>query len=360
MLHNLVLTIELMLCRDEEDGGSQDEESSSSSTDDDEVARERSAKTNENTQDNSADAGGMKSIISISATSPEGLPLDRIETNAEVDSSDSWHVFSLMATDAVQVNNASQTSLNSTTIPFDDRLLEDDMNEIDIYLSLTNNRPGESEAYKNCNPKTIEEIQEYISSLAGDSNDPKHIKHHRIQLVRSARQILSFFFPPKVDHIIIGKYWGAVYRILKDDIVTNSQSRFHHLVRNLHGLAHLVRDLKDELFRKQNPTHNQTNVPHEFIQAFLMCNMYFILFTTDQADRSRKYLRRCRALLTQGKLKIIQRLQTVTLRDREAVSPLGIATQLIGQLLQDVRGGPLFPERHQLASQYWEYLQTLV
>jgi hypothetical protein len=131
----------------------------------------------------------------------------------------------------------------------------------------------------------------------------------------------------------------------------------------LHNFRHLTRvvdDLREELFSKRTPAHNQTNVPHEFIQAFMLCLMFFILYTTDQADRSSNYLARCRALLTQGKIKVIQRLQTVTLRDREAASPLGVASLLIGQLVHDIGSGSLFSDRHRLINLYLDDLQRLV
>lgn len=338
----------------------EDEESSSSSSDDDEVAAERAERTDRKTYSNSDETDMKDDIPTITMSSPTIPRFDRITTNADNDPGEAWHVFSLMATDAAQVTNASHTSLHSVSLLFDERVLDEDMNEINLYLSSTNKRLGESDAYNKCPPTTFQAVKEYMNSINPSPDDPKHLYHHRIQFVKAARDILSFFFPPEVDHAVIGKYWGAVLRILKDDSAVKSQSRFHHMVRNLHNLSHIVRDLKDELFSKRNPSHNQTNVPHEFIQAFLMCEMYFVLYTTDQADRSRKYLRRCKALLNQGKMKVIQRLQTISLRDKEAVSPLGVATQLLGQLLQDVGGGPLFPDRHQLASEYWDYIQKLV
>jgi hypothetical protein len=356
----LPLSTELTIPRDEDEGGNEEDESSSSSSSDDDDDADLVAQTDQNTQENSAGIVGMKRIPTIVTSAPEAPPFKRIETNPEGESSESWHVFSLMATDVAQVNSASQTSFHSATLPFDDHVLLQDMDEIDLYLSSTNKRLGESEAYRSCDATSFHEIKDYINSLPNDPTDAQRVNHHRSQLVRSAREILSFFFPPKVDHVVIRKYWGAVYRILKDDSIVKSQSRFHHMVKTIHNLAHVVRDLKEELFSKRDPTHNQTNVPHEFIQAFLMCHMYLVLFTTEHADGSRKYPKRCKALLTQGKLKVIQRLQTVCLRDKEAVSPLGVATQLLGQLLQEVRGGPLFPDRHQLASEYWEYLKKLV
>ncbi|MBW4919539.1 hypothetical protein, partial [Klebsiella pneumoniae] len=115
-------------------------------------------------------------------SAPEAPPFNRIETNPEADSFESWHVFSLMATDAAQVNSASQTSFHSATLPFDDRILQQDMDEIDFYLSSTNKRLGESEAYRNCDSTSFQEIKEYTNSLTNDPSDTKRVNHHRVQL----------------------------------------------------------------------------------------------------------------------------------------------------------------------------------
>lgn len=54
---------------------------------------------------------------------------------------------------------------------------------------------------------------------------------------------------------------------------------------------------------------------------------------------------------------MIERLQTMDIREREAVLPLGVTLLLLGQLLHDSQG-PLTPERHRLASAYWTYLKN--
>jgi hypothetical protein len=53
---------------------------------------------------------------------------------------------------------------------------------------------------------------------------------------------------------------------------------------------------------------------------------------------------------------MVERLQPVSIRQREAVTPLGVTVLLLGQLLHDSQG-PLTPERHRLTSAYWDFFK---
>jgi hypothetical protein len=235
----------------------------------------------------------------------------------------------------------------------DEEQLFEDADEIDIYLSTANKRRGEKQAYLNCPQKSYNDIKISFDTRSTASDD-EHL------LFKAARNILTFFYPLPFKRTVALKFWGAIDRILRDKQLTQTSSRFQIAVRNIHLLSRLIKDSKEELFSRRNPEHNQTNVPHEFIQAWMLILMYFILLTTPEAGRSSSYPQRARALLTQGKMKAIQRLQTVSLRDRESVSPLGVVSLLIGQLLQDAKSGPMFFDRNRLASAYWTELQQLV
>jgi hypothetical protein len=235
----------------------------------------------------------------------------------------------------------------------DKKQLLEDADEIDNYLSSVNKRRGEKLAYLNCGKKTYAEVKESFNHKSAASND-EHL------LFKAARNIITFFYPLPFQRTVTLKFWGAIDRLLRDKQLMQPSPRFQTAVHNIHVLSRLIRDSKEELFSKRNPEHNQTNVPHEFIQAWILILMYFILLTTPEAGRSSSYPQRARALLTQGKMKVIQRLQTVSLKDREAASPLGVVSLLIGQLLQDAKSGPIFLDRNRLASAYWNELQQLV
>jgi hypothetical protein len=229
----------------------------------------------------------------------------------------------------------------------------EDADEIDKYLSSINKRRGERLAYLDCS----EQSYTYSKASFDGNSAATEDEHH---LFKSARNILSFFYPLSFQRTVTLKFWGAINRILQDKQSGQTSVRIQSAIRNIHLFSRLIKESKEELFSKRSPEYNQTNVPHEFIQAWILILMYFVLLTTPEAGRSSSYPQRARALLTQGKMKVIQRLQTVSLRDREAVSPLGIVSLLIGQLLQDSRQGPMFLDRNRLASSYWVELQQLV
>lgn len=301
-------------------------------------------------------------------------PLLRIESDESSDTEDfqAFHVFTLLATNLGEVDSSDHGTSNGSTKPktpqklhnlmVDPQVLKNDCDETNTYLFTYNRRRGESIAWLQCPTSWPDKIQKYLSTLdtspTGDLSF--NLDHSKAHLFKAAQLIFTFFYPADYKHLVTQRYWGAIDRIIESEDAAKSPSRFKQMVHNARHLAAVVEDLKEELFSKRTPAYNQTNVPHEFIQAWLMILMYFVLFPTDEARRSSTYLKRARALLTQGKMKVIQRLQTVSLRDREAVSPLGVATLLMGQLLQDNRGQPIFPDRHRLASLYWRDIQALV
>jgi hypothetical protein len=276
-----------------------------------------------------------------------------------------WHVFTLLATHVNHDTNAeSQEKSEVGTEPsllLDERILKDDCDEANHYLLYTNKRRGEIQAYTECPMKTTRQLRDLaLSLLPTDGSKATSEVALQLQLLKSTYNIFTFFYPLRYDHSITHKYWGAVYRMAQNEEIKVSSERFAMYLQDIRKLSHVIEDIKEELFSKRSPAHNQTNIPNEFVQAWMLCLMYFVLYGTEEMGCSRNYLRRCRSLLTQGKIKVIQRLEIVSLGDREAVSPLGVSSLLIGQLLQDVKGGPLFFDRHRLATLYWNDIQKLV
>lgn len=316
-------------------------------------------------------AASVESSVAPQNTNDPHLPLIKVEQSQDPfmkeATDDTWHVFTLLATSVTETESVANGTPTpglpkaTPTLVVDEKVLQDDSDEINNYLFSINKRRGESIAWEECPTRAPHDIEKYLTSLDTTPDiDRLGLNHAKVQLFKAAKKIITFFYPLDYDHMVTQKFWGAVDRIIESEETNKSPSRFRRTVHNVRFLASVIEDLKEELFSKRTPTYNQTNVPHEFIQAWLMCLMYFVLYTTSEASRSSTYLKRVRTLLTQGKMKVIRRLQTVSLRDREAVSPLGISSLLIGQLLQDTRGQPLFPDRHRLASLYWRDIQALV
>jgi hypothetical protein len=270
----------------------------------------------------------------------------------------SWHVFTLMATVPDEGPNA-QDSAGPATLRLDSTVLHQDANEINHYLSESNRRHGELDSYLNCPEASFPPVQEFARTLQADAaGDPEGINADKVHIFRAAQHIFTFFYPLTFNHLVARKFWGAIDRILRDEHARKFvlQSR----IRNVRNVHHAVDYIKEELFFKRTPEYNQTNVPHEFIQAWLMILMFFVLLPTPMSRRADSYPKRCQALLTQGTVKVIKRLQTDSLRDRESVSVIGTAALLVGQLLENARGNINFPDRQRLMTSYWNDLQRLV
>jgi hypothetical protein len=305
---------------------------------------------------------------SVSSPDSQDIP---IVTGApfSADPADSWYVFTLLATQVTEQTaqplekeeDSPARSLSQQVLNLDDRVLKDDCDEADLYLTNENKRNGESEAYIHCPMMTFNEVREFaVSLIPKDGTKPSGMVSMQLHFMKAVCNIFTFFYPLHYDHTITRKFWGAVDRLLRNEYTPAVPERFATYVQDIRRLSHVVEDVKEELFSKRSPAHNHTSVPHEFLQAWILCLMYFVLWGGEDASRSRNYLKRCRTLLTQGKIKVIQRLRIISLRDREAVSPMGVSSLLIGQLLQDVHGGPLFFDRHRLATLYWKDIQDLV
>lgn len=358
-------SIRVVLSRSEDDDD--DEDWSDESSSDEEP--QSTALSQQLSQSDPAIAGAQSAA---SKSSQVKGPLILIPSDGPSDSenSDAWHVFTLLATNVSKVDGDEGSSNGSISVEplqkehalvVDGKMLREDSDETNTYLISYNRRRGESTAWQQCPTSWPDEVGKYLSSIdtSSSADHSFNLNHSKAHLFKAATMIFTFFYPFDYKHIVTEKFWGAINRIIQSEDVTRTPSRFKAMIHNARHLAAVVEDLKEELFSKRTPAYNQTNVPHEFIQAWLMILMYFVLYTSPDAGHSSTYLKRARILLTQGKMKVIQRLQTVSLRDREAVSPLGVASLLVGQLLSDSRGQPMFPDRHLLASLYWRDIQRL-
>ena len=184
----------------------------------------------------------------------------------------------------------------------DEKTLKEDSDDVDRYLSHINRRRGENLAYTHCPLNTVEQVEKFLQSLQSTQDQAtNNITALKLKLFKSARNVFTFFYPLDYDHRVVSKFWGAVNTMMRSGKSTITPSRFQQLVKNVHSLSRTISDLKEELFSRQVITDNQTNIPHEFLQAWMLCLMYLILFTTDQATRSHRYLRRSKALLVQGR-----------------------------------------------------------
>ncbi|OCK78762.1 hypothetical protein K432DRAFT_383652 [Lepidopterella palustris CBS 459.81] len=293
-------------------------------------------------------------------------PKELVPPPKDMFSVDVFHVFTLLATvfDGGRISQPSDptpTTGSSSKYQFEvnQKLLRDDLVEVDKYLSTKNTRHMETEGYKQCPMKTTYEVEASIDQLKALKNSDSRYKQEynsKIAFARAARIIFEFFFPLRYEDTVTMKYWGAIDRIIRTPGIKSAHGQFDVIVKDVAGLARVTDEIKQELFTGKDPRDYVTTVPHEFIQAWMLSLMYFVMFTTEHSSRSASHIRRCKERLLQGRMKMIERLQPINIREREAVLPLGITCLLLGQLLHD-SNGPLLPDRHRLTSFYWTYLQ---
>ena len=283
-----------------------------------------------------------------------------------------FHVFTVLATDFDAGSVPQVTTQNSTAGPgtgttarqfqVNEQVLRNDLAEVNKYLSTKNSRPMESESYVQCPTKTTYDVEasiEQLKALRDQDSRYQQEYNRKVAFARAARDIFEFFFPLRYENVVTLKYWGALDRIFRAQGIKSARGQFDVVVRDMSNLARVTNEIKLELFSGRDARDYVTTVPHEFIQAWMLCLMYFVMFTTEYSSHSVSHIRRCKERLLQGRVKMIERLQTVNIHDMEAVLPLGVTSLLLGQLLQDNQG-PLIPDRHQLTSFYWEYLQSFV
>jgi len=333
------------------------------------------SKTDEETQTESPLTQLHIPELSLAGTTPTEQPAlgnasgDRKSSVVSL-TAEGFHVFTVLATDFDAGSVPQVTTQTSTAGPgtgataqqfqVNEQVLRNHLAEVNKYLSTKNTRPMESESYAQCPTKTTYDVEASIEQLkALRDQDSRYQYNRKITFARAARDIFEFFFPLRYENVVTLKYWGALDRIIQAQGIKSVRGQFDVVVRDMSSLARVTNKIKLELFSGRDARNYVTTVPHEFIQAWMLCLMYFIMFTTEYSSHSVSHIRRCKKRLLQGRVKMIERLQTVNIHDMEAVLPLGITSLLLGQLLQDNQG-PLIPDRHRLTSFYWEYLQSFV
>ncbi|KAF2105572.1 hypothetical protein BDV96DRAFT_608144 [Lophiotrema nucula] len=264
---------------------------------------------------------------------------------------DDFHIFTLLAT--VLENAPSSTTLADQTrgqstatvqvYRVDEKQLQRDLSELDSYMCSGNSRKMECSSYDACPKKTSYDVERSVSQLdatAREENVGKKV------FVKASRDLFEFFLPLRYqDHAVIQKYWGGVDRVVQTKDIRDARGQFDAMLKELTNLARLAKEIRQELFAEKR-------ISSYVITMFLSC------FNTSHVLRSTGQIRRCKERLLQGRLKMIERLQPIGLREREAVMPLGLTLLLLGQLLHDSQG-PLTPERHRLTSAYWAFFRDI-
>ena len=148
---------------------------------------------------------GQPEVLSPAIEPPAAdslLFLDGSHSKPELQVSD-FHVFTLLATVAVPqaplVESPSRTRDSDAKAEYriDERQLDQDLRDLDQYLSSSNARQMESLEYSECPTKTAYDVEHSCSTL--DSSDRGDYVSKRT-LVLAVQDIFELFFPLRYEH----------------------------------------------------------------------------------------------------------------------------------------------------------------
>ncbi|KAF2676789.1 hypothetical protein K458DRAFT_424536 [Lentithecium fluviatile CBS 122367] len=269
-----------------------------------------------------------------------------------------FHVFTLLATVPTSPTPRGESSSQQGTLcmdplfKVDERQLSEDLNQLDEYLSSGNTRRMECVSYQECLSKTLYDVQQSCTKLNRDEYSLKK------NLFRAVRDIFELYLPLRCNHTVALKFWGSIDHIIQTKGIASEYTRFEEDVRDISQLGQLAKEIKEEIFSGKELVESMITIPHEFIQAWLLFQMFLACFFAESARRSSSHIRRCKQKLLKGRLKMVERLQTVNIREREAVLPLGVTALMLGQLLD---GSQVFTPSgpHSLTSAYWTCFNDL-
>ncbi|PSN71094.1 hypothetical protein BS50DRAFT_570502 [Corynespora cassiicola Philippines] len=271
---------------------------------------------------------------------------------------DEFHVFTLFATEPVSsgIIDDEKTGMSEKSEPVqyqvNEKQLLFDLAQLDQYLLNENVRHRENLSYAQCPQVSSYDMELSLSNQSGQED-----YLYKKTFARTARDVFELFFPLRYEHSITLRFWGSICRIIQTKNIT-TDPEFKKLAKKLSLLARICKEIRQEVFAERDLPEFMTTVPDEFIQAWILIQMSLICFPSAPSSRRMNHLRRCKELMLQARLLIIERLQPIDIRQREAVTPTGVTILILGQLLHDSQG-PLTPERHRLTSAYWDFFKNL-
>ncbi|KAK2624167.1 hypothetical protein QTJ16_006117 [Diplocarpon rosae] len=317
-------------------------------------------------KDSEEPASNSKTPDPAVRSSPSLRPKDhRKYKNKRKDSSDQakeqFHVFTWInsknATHSVSPG-ITATNVDYVLSGFETQGLEDDLTEIDNYLSTEINL-GHRLIYNSCPVKTRLELYHVLSlerkAALEEQSGKLGIKAYEaiVDVVNAAERLFQFFLPSGFQGPMVQKYWGGIYRLLK---ATKSG---RSLERNMTDVADWLILINRstvpfvELF-SQVPIAERPSIPipEEFTTAWL----YLVLGLASCPKDMRLFdiqMVTCIELLEQGIKKAISSTTKVELPDYAVFPPFEIAWLIAFQLSRENSSS------FDISDTYLEYLKLL-
>ncbi|KAJ5032997.1 uncharacterized protein L3040_009582 [Drepanopeziza brunnea f. sp. 'multigermtubi'] len=304
-----------------------------------------------------------------SAPSPSLKPKDHQRhknrhKNSSERSKEEFHVFTWMNSNN-EMHNVSPgitaTNVDYILSGFESQGLEDDLKEMDEYLSTEINLSHRL-IYNAAPSKTRVELYELLSSMrkeavSDERSTTPQIKVYEavVDVVNAAEVLFRFFLPSNYEGTMVNKYWGAVYQLLK--LSQSGRLSARNVSEVLDSLILLNQSTVPfaELF-SQMPLVERSNaqIPEELTTAWLhlvlglaSCPKDLRLFDTQMTT--------CVELVEQGIRKAVMALTKLYELPNYAVfQPYEFALLIAFQLSRDDGGSST-----EISDTYLEYLKSL-
>ena len=79
----------------------------------------------------------------------------------------------------------------------------------------------ERKAFRRCPLSSKKEVEQHVyKNHPGSSISSRSASSKSMRLFSAAKALLSFFIPIQMDATVVQKYWGAVYRIISDEVLS--------------------------------------------------------------------------------------------------------------------------------------------
>ncbi|KAK7423282.1 hypothetical protein QQX98_001072 [Neonectria punicea] len=270
----------------------------------------------------------------------------------EMDTDEFVHVMTLLPGDRKRTSAFAEKTAVKTQLDAAHKFLMWD-------TSYSNRR-----AYESCEPSTMKECREYLSSLASEVGDNgtdevRRAYEEKIDVFNAAEMLHKFFLPRNTDDPTSGKFWGAIRKMLQLRALEPNYTRAF-IDNTVSEIRTLLRSFTPILIAFQNVISHASEeeraaieLPREFVTAWLYAVMAMVY---GSQDNHAWYFRtsRLRDLTELGMKKLMHWLPDKSLLKRTSLLPLEVLSLVTLGLLQDQVG-----KSDDICETYSQYLNSL-
>ncbi|CZR67669.1 uncharacterized protein PAC_17568 [Phialocephala subalpina] len=250
----------------------------------------------------------------------------------------------------------------------DQESMKADLKEIDHFLK---HRTGFEERliYKTCPPRTRTQIYELIkkdekdvTGFKGDTLRQRKAFEDEVEILNKAESLLQFFIPSSFEGPTVGKFWGALFRLLGSIADVYRISRNSISPRDAREISFWLTEtsrrlqLFKDIFSHANSAERASiQIPEEFPRAWLHILMSLVFCSNEKyMAKFEEQSRICTDILDDGMRKVVQNLMQKSLLEYSVFKPWELISLINFQLLGDIKGQSL-----DTSDTYFEYLSSV-